>query len=320
MLTLPQLPTERPITERLARGLARALGLVLALAGLATLTHGVARALARALGGAMAVLGLLTLAAGTAQAVTVSPTAVYITSKNPSALLTLINTGSRPEEIELSIGFGYPVSDTAGVLRVDIVDTAASGEPSLTSFLRVFPRRLVLQPGQRQVVRVMVAMPAGAADGEYWGRVLVRSRGGEPPIEQTQGAVRMQLSLETTFATAVFFQKGEVKTGVEISSAAAHRMGDSVQFTLDLKRAGNSAFLGRIRAELVDAKGGSVAEVEDVVAVYRTLRRRFVLRTGKPLPAGAYTVRYLVDTERPDLPPQGPTKVADAVRGSVEAH
>jgi hypothetical protein len=52
--------------------------------------------------------------------------------------------------------------------------------------------------------------------------------------------------------------------------------------------------------------------------VYRSLRRRFVLRTGKPLPPGVYTVRYVVDTERPDLPPQGPTK-AEAVRGTVEA-
>jgi P pilus assembly chaperone PapD len=320
MLTLPQLPTERPAAERFARAFVRALGFALALAGVLILTDRVARAFARALGGALSVLGLLALSANAAHAVTVSPTAVYITSKNPSALLTLINTGSRPEEIELSIGFGYPVSDSLGVLKVDIVDTAASGEPSLTSYLRVFPRRLVLQPGQRQVVRVMVAMPAGAADGEYWGRVLVKSRGGEPPIEQTQGSVKMQLSLETTFATAVFFQKGEVKTGIEVPSATAHRMGDSVQFTLDLKRAGNSAFLGRIRAELVDAKGATVAQVEDVVAVYRTLRRRFVLRTGKPLPPGAYTVRYLVDTERPDLPPQGPTKVAEAVRGTVEAH
>ena len=319
MLTLPQLPTERPLAERLARALARGLGVALALAGLVTLTNGVARLFARALGSTMAVLGLLALSASAAHAVTVSPTAVYITSRNPSALLTLINTGSRPEEIELSIGFGYPVSDSTGALRVDIVDTAASGEPSLTSYLRLFPRRLVLLPGQRQVVRVMVAMPAGAADGEYWARVLVKSRGGEPPIEQNQGGVRMQLSLETTFATAVFYHKGEVKTGITVSSASAHRMGDSVQFTLDLKREGNSAFLGRIRAELLDAKGAKVAEVEDVVAVYRSLRRRFVLRSGAPLPAGAYTVRYLVDTERPDLPPQGPIKAAAPVTGSVEA-
>jgi hypothetical protein len=317
MLTLPQLPTERPLGERLARAGARVAAALLAAAALLTLPTGVARAVARALGSAMAVVGLLAFSARSAHAVTVSPTAVYITSRNPSALLTLINTGSRPEEIELSLGFGYPVSDSAGVLRVDIVDSAAKGEPSLISFLRVFPRRLVLQPGQRQVVRVMVAMPAAAADGEYWGRVLVKSRGGEPPIEQSQGNVRMQLSLETTFATAVFFHKGDVKTGITIPAADARRLGDSVQFTLDLKREGNGAFLGRIRAELVNASGATVAEVEDVAAVYRSLRRRFVLRTGSPLPAGKYSVRYLVDTERPDLPSQGPTKI-DAVRGSVD--
>ena len=316
MLTLPQLPTERPLAERVARGVARAMAALLGVGALLALPTGVARAIARVLGSAMAVIGLLLVATSTAYAVTVSPTAVYITARNPSALLTLINTGSRPEEIELSVAFGYPVSDTAGVLRVDLLDSAGAGEPSLTSFLRIFPRRLVLQPGQRQVVRVMVAMPAGAADGEYWGRVLVKSRGGEPPIEQSQGNVRMQLSLETTFATAVFFQKGEVKTGISIPAAEALRIGDSVQLTLDLKRENNAAFLGRIHAELLNASGTVVAEVEDVAAVYRTLRRRFVLRSSSPLPAGAYTVRYVVDTERPDLPTKGPTK-AEAVRGTV---
>jgi P pilus assembly chaperone PapD len=260
---------------------------------------------------------LVALPTTAAQAVTVSPTAVYISAKSPSALLTLINTGARPEEIELSIGFGYPVSDSAGVLHVDIVDSAAGGEPSLTSYLRVFPRRLVLQPGQRQVIRVMVTMPAGAGDGEYWGRVLVKSRGGEPPIEQTQGDVKMHLSLETTFATAVFYHKGDVKTGISVPTVSAKRLSDGAELTIDLKRDGNSAFLGRVHAELVDASGKSVAEVEDVVAVYRALRRRFALRTATPIPAGTYTVRYVVDTERPDLPMQGPIRAA-AVRGTVE--
>ena len=319
MLTLPQLPTQRPLAEKVARVVARALAALLAVAALATLPGSVMRALARVLGTVMAVVACVALAAGTARAVTVSPTALYITSRNPSALLTLINTGSRPEEIELSIAFGYPVSDTAGVLRVDIVDSAASGEPSLTSCLRVFPRRLVLQPGQRQVVRVMVAMPAASANGEYWGRVLVKSRGGEPPIEQSQGNVRMQLALETTLATAVFFQKGDVKTGISIPSAEARRMGDSVQFTLDLKRENNAAFLGRVRAELVNSSGTTIAEVEDVTAVYRAVRRRFVLRTGAPLPAGSYSVRYLVDTERPDLPSVGPAKT-EPVRATVRVH
>ena len=258
---------------------------------------------------------IVMLLAPAAHAVTVSPTALYLTSRNPSALLTLINTSPRAEEIEIAFGFGYPTSDSAGTLQVSITDSAATGEPSAVDWLRAFPRRLVLQPGQRQVVRVTIVAPAGLANGEYWGRVLVKSRGGEPPIEQTQGQVHMQLSLETTFATAVFFQKGAMQTGIA-ATAVAQRTGDGVQFTVDLHRQGNAVFLGRVHAELCDASGRHLADAEDVVAVYRDLRRRFVLRAGAPLPDGPLVVRYLVDTERPDLPTIGPVR-AEPTTGSV---
>ncbi|HEX6599311.1 MAG TPA: hypothetical protein VF034_08325 [Gemmatimonadaceae bacterium] len=257
----------------------------------------------------------LALLAPAARAVTVSPTALYLSARNPSALLTLINTSSRAEEIEIAFGFGYPTSDSSGTLAVVITDSAATGEPSAANWLRAFPRRLVLQPGQRQVVRVTVVAPAGLADGEYWGRVLVKSRGGEPPIEQTQGQVHMQLSLETTFATAVFFQKGTMHTGIA-ATTSAHRERDGVQFTVDLHREGNAVFLGRVRAELYDSADHRLAEAEDVVAVYRDLRRRFVLRSGSPLPDGPLEVRYVVDTERPDLPSVGPVRT-EPTNGTV---
>lgn len=266
--------------------------------------------------GVAASLVLLLLAASPAHAVTVSPTALYLGPRNPSALLTLINTGTRPEEIELGFAFGYPTSDSLGTVRVDLVDTAAAGEPSLAAWLRAFPRRLVLEPGQRQLVRVTVVAPPGLADGEYWGRVLVKSRGGQPPIEQTQGQVKMSLSLETTFATAVFFQKGDVRTGIAVQAASAVRTRDAVQFTVDLARIGNAAFLGHVKAELLDATGQVRGTAEDVVAVYRTLRRRLDIRAEGALPAGPLTVRYVLDTERPDLPSSGPLQAA-AVTGTV---
>jgi len=249
---------------------------------------------------------LLALAAGRAHAVTVSPTALYISARNPSGLLTLINSGSRPEEIEIGFGFGYAGFDTSAAIKVTVVDSAPSGEPAVTSWLRAFPRRLLLQPGQRQIVRITVVAPMGLNDGEYWGRVLIKSRGGEPPIEQTQGQVKMQLNVETTFATAVFFQKGELTTGVTVTGASATRLKDAVQFTIDLQRQGNAAYLGRVRAEVVDSVGTVWGSEEDVTAVYRGIRRRFVIRADTPLPAGPLVVRYLVDTDRPDLPPTGP--------------
>ena len=255
-----------------------------------------------------AVVALLACAAlsRAAHAVTVSPTALYISSRSPSALLTLYNPGQRAEEIEISFGFGYPRSDSTGALQIMITDSAAVGEPSASAWLRVFPRRMVLQPGQRQVVRVTVVAPAGIADGEYWGRVMVKSRGGEPPIEQTQGQVKMALTVETTFATALFFRKGDNSTGITVPSATAVLTPSGVQTTLDLQRTGSAAYLGRVELFLVDSLGRTRDSVEDVVAVYRQLRRRFVM----PLPPGTgraerLFIRYVVDDKRPDLPPGG---------------
>ena len=239
---------------------------------------------------------------GRAWAVTVSPTALFIDSRSPTGTLTLYNNGDRPEELEVKFAFGYPVSDAAGTVNVVLVDTAATGEPSAVPWLRAFPRRLVLQPGQRQTLRVLVQAPPTLANGEYWGRVVVHSRGGQAPVEQAQGGVRMQLEVETAIATAVLFRKGEVATGMAVSGAGASLAEGGVDFSLDLQRQGGAAFLGRVRVEVLAPGGRVVAETEDAVAVYRTLRRRYIL----PLPAGTRTeglsVRYLVDTERPDLP------------------
>ncbi len=251
-----------------------------------------------------------------ARAVTVSPTALFIDSRTPTGTLTLYNSGTRPEELEISFAFGYPRADSAGAVSVELVDTAASGEPSVVPYLRAFPRRLVLQPGQRQVVRVMVQPPADLAAGEYWGRVVVRSRGGQAPIEQTQGAVRMQIDVETAVATAVLFRKGTVETGVAVNGATARVDSGAVTLLLDLERRGGAAYLGRVAARLVAPDGSVAAQTDDAVALYRSLR----FRARLPLPAGAsgagYRVEYTVDNERPDLPVSGPLR-APPVTGTA---
>jgi hypothetical protein len=259
---------------------------------------------------------LLALApAGRAWAVAVSPSALFLDTRSPAGTLTLYNGGSLPEELEISFAFGYPVTGDDGTVRVEMVDTAPDGEPSIVPFMRAFPRRLVLQPGQRQTLRVMVQPPADLAPGEHWGRVLVRSRGGQAPIEQQRDGVRMQINVETVIATAVLFRKGDVSTGIAVTGATAAPVDGGVRASMDLSRQGNGAFLGRVVTELVAPDGRVAATREDAVSVYRALRHTVVL----PLPAGAapagYTVRYRVDTDRPDLPPGALT--SGAVTGTV---
>src|SRR5688500_4430590 len=115
----------------------------------------------------------LAVSALRAAAVSVSPMAVYLDQRTRTGTITLYNAGTRPEEIGVEFAFGYPQSDEAGNITVPITDTVPAGEPSAVGWLQAFPRRLVLQPGQRQVVRIMIRPPEGLEEGEYWARALV---------------------------------------------------------------------------------------------------------------------------------------------------
>ncbi len=262
----------------------------------------------------LALVAVLVVGVRQLAAVSVSPVALYIDARTRTGTLTLFNNGTRPEEIEIAFAFGYPRSDSLGVVATALLDRAPDGEPSALGWLRAFPRRLVLAPGQRQVVRIMVQAPAGLPEGEYWGRVLIKSRGGHPPIEQSQGSVNVQLDIETVMAIALSYRQGHVQTGVEVVGADAVRRGDTAVATLDLRRTGNAAFVGRFRVEAVDASGKVVGKAEDYVAVYHDLRRRVPV----VLPAGMATrplqMRVTLDTQRDDLPPDGPLPVAEVRR------
>lgn len=249
--------------------------------------------------GALAAAGALR-----AGAAAVSPMAVYLSDRERTGTITLFNPGTLPEEIEIGFAFGYPTSDAEGNVLLDLVEQPDAGEPNAVPWLRAFPRRLVLGPGERQVVRLMIQPPAGLSDGEYWARALIHGRGGQPPIEQRVDDVGVQVAVETVVVAAVNYRHGQVETGLRVVGAEAVSGDGSVVATINLARTGNAAFLGRLLVELVDAEGRVVMASEDVLAVYREMRRRVEL----PVPAdhvGPFQVRFTMDTRRDDLPAGG---------------
>ncbi len=253
---------------------------------------------------ALAVLAMLAVSATSLLCVSVSPMAVYLGNRHRSGQMTLYNPGTRPEEIRIEFQFGYPVSDSLGNITVPVVPRAPAGEPSAVPWLSVFPRRIVLQPGQRQVVRILARPPADLPEGEYWARALIHSKGGQPPIEDRSSGVAVQIDVETVVVVAVNYRNGKVFTGLTADNAHASMVGDSAIAFIDLHRTGNAAFLGRILVEALDSEGHTVGSTEQVLAVYHTMRRRMPV----PVRAGARAVkvRYTMDTKRPDLPPGGP--------------
>lgn len=259
-------------------------------------------------------VGLLTPAA--AHAVTVWPTTVFIDSRTRTATLTLSNTGLRPEEIEIDFAFGVPIADELGSVRVIFLDSAGLGQRSIVDYVRAFPRRMRLEPGQTQIVRLLVQPPENLPDGEYWGRVMVASVGGQPPIQQQQGNVTMEITVRTVIAVGLYYRQGQTETSIRVDSARATTGAGLGSVYLHLNRGGNAAFLGRIVTELVDAAGEVVAEHIEQVAVHEDM----LWRIDMPLPEGVapasgWTMRYTIEAVREGAG-EGLLPI-DPVRGSV---
>lgn len=253
-----------------------------------------------------------------AQGVVVAPHAVFIDHATRSGSITLYNPGEQPVEVSVSFGFGYPTTDSAGVVSLELSDTAPTGQPAVTGWLQAFPRRVTVARQQRQTIRILASPPAGLPDGEYWGRIIIGAKGGAVPVVGVpdSGNITVGLTLEVRTVIGVSYRKGTLTTGVTLGQVTAAADADSIAVRVPLTRTGTAAYLGTARVEVVDAKGAKVGEAERAVGVYYTLDPRIDVPVGA-LPAGTYKVRVDVSTERTDLPPKSALP-APPVRDSAE--
>jgi hypothetical protein len=236
-----------------------------------------------------------------ASRVTLSPTGLYLSSRERSGAFTIYNEEDVAVEIQLSFAFGYPVSDSIGHLDVPLTEHAPAGEPSAAEWLRVYPRRVVLQPKRRQLVRI-AAYPPDLQSGEYWARLLVTSHRVPPASASTDAPQHTAVRLNTVYVTAVNYRNGVVSTGVEVDSATVRRTATGASLTLELRRSGNAAYLGRLVVSALARDGSVLAQTSEPLAVYRTLRRIITLALPSGTRADAAQITYSLSTQRDDVP------------------
>jgi hypothetical protein len=235
-----------------------------------------------------------------------------------SGALTIYNPGNDPVEISISTLFGYPVTDSSGQFSLFTSEQPDSTMPSASAWVEAFPRRMTLNPRERQTVRLLGRPPAGLNDGEYWTRLVVSAKGGRLPVAgvaDTSG-IQVGLTLEVRTILPVFYRKGALQTGVTISGIRAAMAGDSLEIRAHLERQGSAAFIGTVRGSLVDSSGRTVTTFSSPVAIYYSADPRFLAPLNRPA-AGRYRLRLELSTEREDLPPETLLQSAP-VRDSAE--
>lgn len=236
-------------------------------------------------------------------AVLVAPTAVYLTDRQPGGSVTLYNPTETPEEISVGVQFGYPATDEAGGVEM-IMDPESDDPRSAAGWIRVLPRRLVVPPGERRIVRILAQPPVDLPRGEYWSRLVITSRGQQLPVEGSpdSSAVTVGLNMAVRTVIAATFRKGEVGTGVEVRGFEPRIESDMLVMRPEFVRQGEAAYIGLLELSLVAADGDVVRTWSSQIAAYRDYQRRFAYDVSD-LPSGDYELVLRLSTERDDIDP-----------------
>lgn len=235
--------------------------------------------------------------------VILSPYVVYMDETNKYGSLVVQNESFDSYEISISFIFGYPVSDSLGTRTMNYVSNPSLEDPSITSWIKVFPRKFVLAPKERQTVRLLVKPPKNIKDGSYWTRIVTQSTPIDEQKDSTTTGVSAKIKFVLNQITTAIFRKGNASTGLQISDVKLYKDStDTQQILYSLKREGNSPFFGNFNLKVYNSLGDLVKEESDYASIYVDFVRNYVLQKEDFKPGKYRAELEIVFNEKEDIP------------------
>lgn len=177
-------------------------------------------------------------------ALQVMPTRLVMTRES-SGELTLINKGSKPGNYRILLR--NIRTDDSG--KFETAESAKNGERFADEFVRFSPRRVTVDPGSFQKVRVMVRKPKDLADGEYRTHMVFQTLPEQKVNTLDEAATdEMEVAVQTIveISIPIIIRHGKLTADVKLS--AAKKESDKVLFTLN--RGGNRSLYGDVEVFL----------------------------------------------------------------------
>lgn len=211
----------------------------------------------------------------------VAPTRVVLTPQTRSTELVLVNKGTETAAFRIAIENRRMRADGS----LEDAAEPQPGEQFADDKLRYSPRQLVLEPGARQVVRVMASAPGELAPGEYRSHLRLMSApisagasqiAGEPG---TDNSLSIELVAIRSITIPVILRVGTLDASVTMDAAAMDAKAPD-QLVVRLTRAGTRSTYGDMRLTVDGEK--EPAWLVRGVAIYTPNTQRDVI---VPLPA-----------------------------------
>ncbi len=151
----------------------------------------------------------------------VAPTRVVLENGDRAAELVLVNKGVEEAAFRIEIENRRMLLNGS----LEAAETVLPGELFAAEFVRFSPRRVVMQPGERQTVRITFTRPEGLAPGEYRShlRLLAAPVSAGRALTDFSGDTGSDLSIELiairSITIPVIVRVGELDASVTMESA-----------------------------------------------------------------------------------------------------
>lgn len=233
--------------------------------------------------------------------IALSPNAIFIDPESRSGQLTLTNRGSDTKQVEIYFKFGYPVFDSLGIPNMIFGDSLPLAKNSLNPFVKVFPKKLVLEPNKEQTVRFLLKNTGQLPDGSYWTRVVIKA---SPMLKQADTNISDKITGSMVFVTEsntiIVYEKGKVSTDLKLQSINTQLDSQKVNLMMSFSRGGNSPFWGTANINIYDKNDDLVDVKSEVFPVYTDGTRRFAFDKNK-FKGGDYSAEIFISAEHPDI-------------------
>lgn len=263
----------------------------------------------------------VTLVSTNAWALDIAPQVLIIDAKDRSGALLLRNGAEAMVEVQVDVRFGFEVADEDGNVQAHYPAQPTDDHRSAAPFLRVYPRRARLAPGEERVVRILARTPSDLPQGEYWARASIRAVPVMPPSVEPSDRVRLQVGVTTEQRIPVFVRHGRAAATAHIQDVSwevEKRHGrDFLVARYFVGLEGSGAFLGTVHARVKRADGELVGLRDKNLAVFESGWRRVEIPL-ESLPGKGARLELSTERRHPaitndDLLPGGVTRWSAAL-------
>lgn len=229
------------------------------------------------------VLGLFALITGFSQVVSaqgnllVAPIRVVFEGAKQKEDLNLTNIG-QDTAIYLISFIQYKMNEDGSFLQLENADSVLTRSDK---YLRIFPRKVVLPPGESQTIRMQYRKPTDLKEGEYRSHLYFRAEKEVSALGMNTvqaDTTKMSVSITPVFGISipVIIRNGNLDYKMSLTDMALTTINDTISsLTFNINRSGLRSSYGNLKVEFVPAVGKSFdVGMANGVGVYTDLSAR----------------------------------------------